>query len=151
MCEPYGSAQVDRPTFSTPAIVRPGCDSDVGRGRAVIPICTRLSRSRCTPTETLQGVTTVAAFTYDSAGRLETVRGGVVTASYRYDRNGIGRRGEVPAGDAVPLDLRKPELDLVEPGAVGRGAHRALEVLLPAALSLAPALEPARQARYAIP
>src|ERR687891_302839 len=40
-------------------------------------------------TETVQGVTQVQAFTYDSAGRLETVRrDGQLTASYRYDLNG---------------------------------------------------------------
>jgi RHS repeat-associated protein len=40
-------------------------------------------------TEVVQGVTTVAAFSYDSAGRLETVRrDGTLTASYHYDANG---------------------------------------------------------------
>ncbi|MCI0689895.1 MAG: hypothetical protein L0Y54_22050, partial [Sporichthyaceae bacterium] len=50
----------------------------------------RDSLSRITElTETIQGVTQVQAFTYDSAGRLETVRrNGILTATYRYDLNG---------------------------------------------------------------
>ncbi|HEX6616918.1 MAG TPA: RHS repeat-associated core domain-containing protein [Gemmatimonadales bacterium] len=50
----------------------------------------RDSLSRITQlTETVQGVTTVAAFSYDSAGRLATVRrDGTLMASYRYDANG---------------------------------------------------------------
>ena len=36
----------------------------------------------------------------------------------------IGRGGEDAAGDHVTLDLREPELDLVEPRAVGRRTSR---------------------------
>ncbi len=51
---------------------------------------TRDSLSRITQlTETVQGVTIARAFTYDSGGRLVTVRrDGQVVASYRYDANG---------------------------------------------------------------
>jgi RHS repeat-associated protein len=50
----------------------------------------RDSLSRITElTEIVQGDTTVAEFTYDDAGRLETVtRSGTLTASYEYDANG---------------------------------------------------------------
>jgi RHS repeat-associated protein len=50
----------------------------------------RDSLSRITElTEIVQGDTTVAEFTYDDAGRLETVtRNGTLTASYEYDGNG---------------------------------------------------------------
>jgi RHS repeat-associated protein len=50
----------------------------------------RDSLSRITEvTEIVQGDTTVAEFTYDDAGRLETVtRNGQLTASYEYDANG---------------------------------------------------------------
>jgi RHS repeat-associated protein len=50
----------------------------------------RDSLSRITQlTEMVQGATRVIAFTYDSAGRLETVRrDGTLAASYRYDGNG---------------------------------------------------------------
>ena len=33
----------------------------------------------------------------------------------------IGHRGEHAAGDDIALDLGEPELDLVEPGRIGRG------------------------------
>src|ERR671918_1001995 len=50
----------------------------------------RDSLSRITQlTETIQGVTTPRAFTYDSAGRLATVtQNGVLVRSYGYDANG---------------------------------------------------------------
>ncbi len=52
-------------------------------------------------TETVQGTTSVLAFTYDSAGRLETVRrNGTLTATYRYDQNG-NRLDVTTAGGVV--------------------------------------------------
>ncbi len=60
----------------------------------------RDSLSRITElTETVQGVASTIAFTYDSAGRLETVRrGGTLTASYRYDANGNRLDVTTPGG-----------------------------------------------------
>ncbi|MCI0689894.1 MAG: hypothetical protein L0Y54_22045, partial [Sporichthyaceae bacterium] len=60
----------------------------------------RDSLSRITElTETIQGVTQVQAFTYDSAGRLETVRrNGILTATYRYDLNGNRLDVTTPGG-----------------------------------------------------
>ncbi|MGH2376360.1 MAG: RHS repeat protein, partial [bacterium] len=60
----------------------------------------RDSLSRITElTETVQGVAQVQAFTYDSAGRLETVRrNGTLTATYRYDANGNRLDVTTPGG-----------------------------------------------------
>lgn len=50
-------------------------------------------------TETIQGVTSTARFTYDSAGRLATVtRNGTLTASYQYDLNGNRLQLTTPNG-----------------------------------------------------
>ncbi len=72
----------------------------------------RDSLSRITElTETVQGVASTIAFTYDSAGRLETVRrDGTLTASYRYDVNGN-------------------RLDLTTPGGVVSGTYDAQDRL----------------------
>lgn len=72
----------------------------------------RDSLSRITElTETVQGVTTVLAFTYDSAGRLEMVRrNGTLTATYRYDANGN-------------------RLDVTTPGGVTAGSYDAQDRL----------------------
>jgi RHS repeat-associated protein len=60
----------------------------------------RDSLSRITElTETVQGTTTVLAFTYDSAGRLfEVRRDGQLTATYEYDLNGNRTRLTTPGG-----------------------------------------------------
>jgi YD repeat-containing protein len=60
----------------------------------------RDSLSRITElTEIVEGDTTVAEFTYDDAGRLETVtRNGTLTASYEYDANGNRLELTTPSG-----------------------------------------------------
>jgi RHS repeat-associated protein len=60
----------------------------------------RDSLSRVTQlTETVQGTTSTAQFSYDSAGRLATVtRNGTLTASYQYDANGNRQQLVTPNG-----------------------------------------------------
>ncbi len=71
-----------------------------GGGTLVQTNYVRDSLSRITElTETIQGVTQIQAFTYDSAGRLDTVRrNGTLTATYRYDPNGNRLDVTTPGG-----------------------------------------------------